>query len=65
MKNTGNEIFRQIGIQDQEMKNWKNLKNYDKIVNSQVIEKGEPIFMRLKVDEEVEFLKNMMKNQSI
>ena len=45
------------------MKNWKNLKVYDKIENSKVIEKGEPIFMRLNAEEEIEFLKNIMKGE--
>ena len=61
MKETANNIFRQIGIQEDTMKNWENLKEYNKIQNTKVIEKGEPIFMRLKAEEEIEFLKNMMK----
>ena len=61
MKDTANNIFRQIGIKEPDLKNWENLKVYDKIENSKVIEKGEPIFMRLNAEEEVEFLKNIMK----
>ena len=61
MKETANNIFRQIGIQEDTMKNWENLKEYKKIRNTKVMEKGEPIFMRLKAEEEIEFLKNIMK----
>ena len=37
------------------------LKEYKDIKNTKVIEKGEPIFMRLNADEEVEAIKDMMK----
>ena len=60
MKDTANHIFRQIVIQENYMKNFKNLKKYDKIKNDKVIQKGEPIFMRVNETEEVEFLKNIM-----
>ena len=37
------------------------LKKYDKLNNVQVIKKGEPIFMRLNIEEEIEYIKNTMK----
>ncbi len=61
MTATADDIFRQIGIEENELKNWQKLKTYDKIGNNKVIQKGEPIFMRLDVEEEVKFLKNIMK----
>ena len=61
MENTAEDIFRQIGITGEELKSWNSLTQYDKIENIKVIEKGEPIFMRLDVDKEVEYLKNIMK----
>ena len=61
MKDTSNNIFRQIGIEDNNLKLWKSLKEYDKIKNVKVIEKGEPIFMRLDAEKEVEYLKTIMK----
>ena len=61
MNNTAENILRQIGIEKEELKNWENLNDYKKLENVNVIEKGEPIFMRLNVDEEVEYLKNVMK----
>ena len=63
MKETASNIFRQIGIKKDDMKNWENLKQYDKIEKAQVIGKGEPIFMRLNAEEEVEFLKKVMKGE--
>ena len=61
MNNTAENILRQIGIEKKELKTWENLNDYKKLENVNVIEKGEPIFMRLNVDEEVEYLKNVMK----
>jgi len=61
MKETSDNIFRQIGINEEGLKDWKSLKKYDLIRNIKVIEKGEPIFMRLNLEEEVEYLKNIMK----
>lgn len=61
MNNTSENIFNQIGIKDEDLKKWKTLKEYDKIVDTKVISKGEPIFMRLNVKEEIEFIKNVMK----
>ena len=61
MTDTANNIFRQIGIKDVDSIKWKDIQDYDKLKDLKVIEKGEPIFMRLKVDEEVEFLKSVMK----
>ncbi len=61
MEHTSENILRQIGIQDESLKTWESLQSYDKIENAKVIEKGEPIFMRLNVEEEIEFLKEVMK----
>ena len=61
MNDTAENIFRQIGIKDEELKVWKLLKENDKIENAKVIEKGEPIFMRLDPEEEIEYIKNVMK----
>lgn len=61
MNDTADNILRQIGIEKEELKTWDNLRYYDKINNSKVIEKGEPIFMRLNAEEEIEYLKSIMK----
>ena len=62
MIDTADNILRQIGVRDENLKNWDSLKGeYNKIESAKVIEKGEPIFMRLKAEEEVEYIKNAMK----
>ena len=61
MEETANNILRQIGIQNKELTSWDSLKEYTKIENAKVIEKGEPLFMRLNTEEEVEYIKNGMK----
>ena len=62
MPETAKSILNQIGIKDDELKTWESIKEYDKIPNeTKVIEKGKPLFMRLNVEEEVEYIKNGMK----
>ena len=62
MNDTADNILRQIGVSDEKLLNWDSLKGeYNKIENAKVIEKGEPIFMRLNAEEEIEYLKNIMK----
>ena len=61
MNNTADNILRQIGIESEELKKWKSLEKYNQINNLKVIEKGEPIFMRLNSEEEIEYLKSIMK----
>lgn len=63
MNETADDILKQIGIESDKLKIWETLKDYDKIENIKVIEKGEPIFMRLNAEEEIEYLKNIMKNK--
>ena len=60
MKDTSDNILRQIGI-DSKTITFDSLKEFKEIKNVKVIEKGEPIFMRLNSDEEVEYIKNLMK----
>ena len=61
MRETGENILRQLGIEDKKLKTWNSLYEYDKLTNIKVIDKGEPIFMRLNMEEEVEYIKNLMK----
>ena len=61
MKETGRNILRQLRVENEELKTWNSLYEYDKLTNIKVIEKGEPIFMRLNIEEEVEYIKNLMK----
>ena len=61
MDETAENILRQIGVQDEKLKTWESLKEYDKLNDLKVIEKGEPIFMRLNAEEEIEYIKQAMK----
>lgn len=61
MKDTAENIFNQLGIKDEKLKNWESLNNYENIENTKVIEKGEPLFMRLNAEEEIDYIKEEMK----
>ena len=61
MNDTAENIFRQIGVEEENLKMWDSLKTQDGLKDIKVIEKGEPIFMRLKPEEEIEYLKSIMK----
>ncbi len=61
MKDTSINMFNQLGITNESLKSWDSLSKYDGLNNIKVIEKGEPIFMRLNYNEEVEYIKEQMK----
>ena len=62
MDNTGKDILRQLGINESELITWESLKQYNNITNAKVIEKGEPLFMRLNTEEEIDYIKSAMKS---
>ena len=62
MNETSENILRQIGIEKLELKNWQSLNSYNQLKNIKVIKKGEPIFMRVNTEEEIDYIKNIMKN---
>ena len=59
MKDTSDEILRQLGLSNDI--EWSDLDNYYDIHNAKVIEKGEPIFVRLNVQEEINYIQGLMK----
>ena len=61
MPDTAENIFKQIGIEKEELKTWDSLNKYDSLENIKVIEKGEPLFMRLDAEEEVNYIKDCMQ----
>ena len=61
MPDTAKSIFKQIGVKDEDLKTWDSLSKYDAIKNTKVIEKGEPLFMRLDAEEEINYIKMAMK----
>ena len=62
MEKTSTEILRQLGIEKEEIISWETLEQYDLLKQDiKVIEKGEPLFVRLEIEEEVEAIKERMK----
>ena len=62
MQETSNKMLNQLGIKNEEFMTWESLENYKKLPNNvKVIEKGEPLFLRLDKDEEIEYIRNEMK----
>ena len=62
MPETANNILRQIGINGENLKTWESIYAYNLIPEGiKVIEKGEPLFMRLDVEKEVGYIKEGMK----
>lgn len=62
MSDTSENILRQLGITKDEEKEWESIKKYDTLKEVKVIEKGEPLFMRLDAKEEEEYIKEAMKS---
>ena len=59
---TSNEIIKQLGITDESLISWETLNKYNMpLENFKVIEKGEPLFVRLDKEEEIEYIKEKMK----
>lgn len=57
MEETAQNLLKQIGIPE-ELQTWESLSRYDGLKDVKVIEKGEPLFMRKNMEEELEYLKN-------
>lgn len=57
MEETAQNLLKQIGVPE-ELQTWKSLARYDGLKDVKVIEKGEPLFMRKNMEEELEYLKN-------
>ena len=62
MNETSENILKQLGITKEEEKEWESIKRIDIIKEAKVIEKGEPLFMRLDAKEEEEYIKEVMKS---
>ena len=58
---TAEKMFTQLGITNSELKTWDSLTNSKYEIGTKVIEKGEPLFVRLDKDEEIEFIRSNMK----
>ncbi|WP_188207376.1 methionine--tRNA ligase [Alkalibacillus aidingensis] len=64
LTSTPHKVFNQLGIQEDSLKTWDSLDQFDLVKDSQVVKKGKPIFPRLETEEEVQAIKDMMTNNS-
>ena len=65
MPRTTPQIFTQLGIEGEASKVWDSLTKFDTLAQgTKVVEKGTPIFPRLEVEVEVEYIKDQM-SQSV
>ena len=61
MPQTAEKIFEQLGLTKSEYSTWNSIQEYNKKLKAiQVVEKGEPLFIRLDKEAEVEYIKQEM-----
>lgn len=60
MKETSDKMITQLGIKDNKIA-WESLNDYQNLKNLTVIEKGEPLFLRVDENEEIKHIKGLMK----
>jgi methionyl-tRNA synthetase len=58
---TPEKIFAQLGINDPKLKEWESLEKFGLIPEGTKVVKGEPIFPRLDIKQEVEYIKQQMQ----
>lgn len=63
MCETAKNMFTQLGIEKEELKTWESLEKYDNLKNIKVTKKANPLFMRLNVEEEIEYIKDKMNTK--
>ncbi|PGZ94442.1 methionine--tRNA ligase [Bacillus pseudomycoides] len=61
---TPGKIFEQIGITEEEYKTWNSLSTIGCIPTGTKVTKGQPVFPRLEVEVEVEYIKERMKGSA-
>ena len=54
-------MLNQLGIKDENLITWDSLYEYKNLQKIKVIEKGEPLFIRLEREEEIDWIKEKMK----
>ncbi|WP_042453803.1 methionine--tRNA ligase [Neobacillus dielmonensis] len=54
-------IFKQLGIEENQLKSWDSLEKFGLIPSGTKVEKDAPLFPRLEVNDEVEFIKAKMQ----
>ncbi|MDQ0273114.1 methionine--tRNA ligase [Cytobacillus purgationiresistens] len=61
---TPKEIFAQLNIDKEELTSWESLESFGAIPEDIKVQKGQPIFPRLDIAEEVEFIKTKMQGSA-
>ena len=56
------KMFAQLNITDEALKEWDSLAEFGQIPADTLVVKGEPIFPRLEMEEEIEFIKSQMQS---
>jgi methionyl-tRNA synthetase len=57
---TPNRIFEQLGVNNEELKTWDSLAGFGAIPSGTKVSKGNPLFPRLEIADEVEFIRAKM-----
>ncbi len=55
------QIFAQLGIEEGELTSWESMEKFGAIPEGTKVTKGEPIFPRLDIEEEVQYIKEKMQ----
>lgn len=58
---TPNGVFKQLGMNDEALKTWESLETFGNIPSGTKVEKDAPLFPRLEIADEVEFIKTKMQ----
>ena len=60
---TPEKIFFQLGIEEEKLKSWESILSFGAIQKA-TVQKGEPLFPRLEVEEEVAYIKEKMQGSA-
>lgn len=61
---TPQKIFGQLNVQDERLTSWESLEEFGMIPAGTTVTKGDPIFPRLEMAEEIDYIKQQMKGSS-
>ncbi|MEC2076581.1 methionine--tRNA ligase [Metabacillus fastidiosus] len=57
---TPKQIFKQLGVNDENLHSWNSIENFGRLSSAKVCKEA-PIFPRLEVEEEIEYIKKQMQ----
>ncbi len=62
LTSTPSKMFEQLGITDTKLQTWESMDTFGVDLQGLSVQKGDPIFPRLEMEEEVQAIKNMMSS---